>query len=156
MTISEVKTVISQQPESLPTYIRIQDGSDTEVHSIIVSADHQMSDNCLSYGAYYGYVGGGVFDGGYFKVDIENSILQNFSYDDISELSEDEVEILEALMGRLWSLIDDEDDVPTLTNIGHQFCEKNGGLDDGVLIANDFDGTDLEGIEWELSLYFEG
>ena len=24
------------------------------------------------------------------------------------------------------------------------------------LIANDFDGTDLEGIEWELSLYFEG
>ena len=53
MTISEVKTVISEQPESLPTYIRIQDGSDTEVHSIIVSADHQMSNNCLSYGAYY-------------------------------------------------------------------------------------------------------
>ena len=88
-------------------------------------------------------------------------MLQNFSYDDISELSEDEVEILEALMGRLWSLIDDEDDVPALTNIGHQFCEKNGGLDDGVLIANDFDGTDLEGIVFDggrylsTKLYFE-
>ena len=114
MSYDDFRSKNSHQPtaESLPTYIRIQDGSDTEVHSIIVSADHQMSDNCLSYGAYYGYVGGGVFDGGYFKVDIENSMLQNFSYDDISELSEDEVEILEALMGRLWSLIDDEDDVP--------------------------------------------
>ena len=80
MTISEVKTVISEQPESLPTYIRIQDGSDTEVHSIIVSADHQMSDNCLSYGAYYGYVGGGVFDGGYFKHQTAKTITGSIGF----------------------------------------------------------------------------
>ena len=68
--------------------------------AIVPSAD---GDFCL--GAYYGYAGGGVNDGGFFSIDIENSIHQHISFDQFDEMQESNSfhhEILEALLKNLW------------------------------------------------------
>jgi hypothetical protein len=156
MTLDDLMTLIKSRPESLPAYIRLQEESESDLESIIISADLKTSDGTIVYGAYYGYIGGGMFDGGSFRNDIENSELVNISYDELGELIEAEAAVLEALMGRLWTLIDDEaDETPVLTEDGVEFSKQNGGFTEDVMIANGFDGDDLADIEWELRLFFE-
>ncbi len=41
-------------------------------------------DFCL--GAYYGYAGGGVNDGGFFSIDIENSTHKHINFDEFDEM----------------------------------------------------------------------
>ena len=43
-------------------------------------------DFCL--GAYYGYAGGGDNDGGFFSIDIENSIHKHINFDELDEMCE--------------------------------------------------------------------
>lgn len=156
MILDDLITSIKSKPGNLPTYIRLQEDSESEVESIIVTADLNTTDNTIVYGAYYGYIGSGMFDGGYFRNDIENSELVNISYDELGDLIEEEAAVLEALMGRLWALIDDEaDETPVLTDDGVEFSKQNGGFTEDVMIANGFDGDDLADIEWELRLFFE-
>ena len=64
------------------------------------------------FGAYYGSVGGGENDGGFFRMDIENSTSECLDYDEVDGLEEENPlhsSILNALMQKLWTLVDDED-----------------------------------------------
>lgn len=109
-------------------------------------------DFCL--GAYYGYAGGGVNDGGFFSIDIENSIHQHISFDQFDEMQESNSfhhEILEALLKNLWVYVDDDNEIMTLTE--HGLSLKSN---DGFWISDNFDGDFLAEISelWSMSLRF--
>ena len=106
-------------------------------------------------GAYYGYAGGGVNDGGFFSIDIENSLHKHIDFDEFDEMKSQNIKqhsVLEALMQRIWHYIEDEDDVLQLTSSG-QKLNKN---EDGIWISDNFDGDFLSKIsdQWSISLKF--
>ena len=109
-------------------------------------------DFCL--GAYYGYAGGGVNDGGFFSIDIENSIHQHISFDQFDEMQESNSfhhEILEALLKNLWVYVDDDNEIMVLTEHGLSLDSN-----DGFWISDNFDGDLLAEISdlWSISLRF--
>ena len=109
-------------------------------------------DVCL--GAYYGYAGGGDNDGGFFSIDIENSIHNHINFDELDEMCESNYfhhSILEGLMKKLWYFVDEDDEIMTLTD--HGLCLENI---DGVWISDNFDGDFLAEISdlWSISLRF--
>ena len=109
-------------------------------------------DFCL--GAYYGYAGGGVNDGGFFSIDIENSIHQHINFDQFDGMHENNSfhhSTLEALIKKLWLFVDENDEIMTLTEDGLSL-ERN----DGIWISDYFDGDLLAEISdlWSISLSF--
>ena len=109
-------------------------------------------DFCL--GAYYGYAGGGVNYGGFFSIDIENSIHQHISFYQFDEMQESNSfhhEILEALLKNLWVYVDDDNEIMTLTEHGLSLESS-----DGFWISDNFDGDFLAEISelWSISLRF--
>lgn len=109
-------------------------------------------DFCL--GAYYGYAGGGVNDGGFFSIDIENSIHQHINFDQFDGMHENNSfhhSTLEALIKKLWLFVDENDEIMTLTEDGLSL-ERN----DGIWISDYFDGDLLAEISdlWSISLRF--
>jgi hypothetical protein len=109
-------------------------------------------DFCL--GAYYGYAGGGVNDGGFFSIDIENSIHQHINFDQFDGMHANNSfhhSILEALIKKLWLFVDENDEIMTLTEDGLSL-ERN----DGIWISDYFDGDLLAEISdlWSISLRF--
>lgn len=107
-------------------------------------------------GAYYGYVGGGEYDGGFFL--IENG---DFRLLDFSEVEQDEnSSIFEELIfecGRMYEEIDGE---CKLTSYGQDLIEQSVEVDDGsevVFMDADFDGDSLDEVShaWAISLRFE-
>ena len=109
-------------------------------------------DFCL--GAYYGYAGGGLNDGGFFSIDIENSIHQHINFDQFDGMHENNIfhhNILEALIKKLWLFVDENDEIMTLTEDGLSL-ERN----DGIWISDYFDGDLLAEISdlWSISLRF--
>ena len=109
-------------------------------------------DFCL--GAYYGYAGGGVNDGGFFSIDIENSIHQHINFDQFDGMHENNSfhhSILEALIKKLWLFVDENDEIMTLTEDGLSL-ERS----DGIWISDYFDGDLLAEISdlWSISLRF--
>ncbi len=111
-----------------------------------------FGDFCL--GAYYGYAGGGVNDGGFFSIDIENSIHQHINFDQFDGMHENNSfhhSILEALIKKLWLFVDENDEIMTLTEDGLSL-ERN----DGIWISDYFDGDLLAEISdlWSISLRF--
>ena len=106
-------------------------------------------------GAYYGYAGGGVNDGGFFSIDIENSFHKHIDFDEFDEIRSQNIKqhsILEALMQRIWHYIEEEDDILQLTSSGLKL--KN--IENGVWISDNFDGDFLSEIsdQWSISLKF--
>ena len=109
-------------------------------------------DFCL--GADYGYAGGGDNDGGFFSIDIENSIHKHINFDELEEMCESNVlhhSILESLMQKLWHYVDEDNEIMTLTDSG--LCLEHN---DGVWVSDNFDGdmlADISGL-WSISLRF--
>jgi hypothetical protein len=109
-------------------------------------------DFCL--GSYYGYAGGGVNDGGFFSIDIENSIHQHINFDQFDGMHENNSfhhSTLEALIKKLWLFVDENDEIMTLTEDGLSL-ERS----DGIWISDYFDGDLLAEISdlWSISLRF--
>ena len=109
-------------------------------------------DFCL--GAYYGQAGGGDNDGGFFSIDIENSIHKHINFDELEEMCESNVfhhSILESLMQKLWHYVDEDNEIMTLTDSG--LCLEHN---DGVWVSDNFDGDMLAEISelWAISLKF--
>ena len=105
-------------------------------------------------GAYYGYAGGGDNDGGFFSIDIENSIHKHINFDELEEMCESNVfhhSILESLMQKLWHYVDEDNEIMTLTDSG--LCLEHN---DGVWVSDNFDGDMLSEISelWAISLKF--
>ena len=106
-------------------------------------------------GAYYGYAGGGVNDGGFFSIDIENSLHKHIDFDEFDEIRSQNIKqhsVLEALMQRIWHYIEEDNDILQLTRSGLKL-KKN---EDGVWVSDNFDGDFLSEIsdQWSISLKF--
>ena len=129
------------------------------VSEIILYTVVQAEDGDIWFGAYYGSVGGGENDGGFFRMDIESSTSECLDYDEVDGLEEESPlhsSILNALMQKLWTLVDDEDGEVDLytTNQGSKLYAPD---ESGVWMSSMFDGDSFDQIsdEWKLGLSFE-
>jgi hypothetical protein len=129
------------------------------VSEIILYTVVQAEDGDIWFGAYYGSVGGGENDGGFFRIDIESSTSECLDYDEVDGLDEENPlhsSILNALMQKLWTLVDDEDGEVDLytTDQGSKLYVPD---ESGVWMSSMFDGDSFDQIsdEWKLGLAFE-
>jgi hypothetical protein len=109
-------------------------------------------------GAYYGAVGGGENDGGYFILDIEAGSSKHLDYDEVEELSESDptkAAVFEGLMQTLWTLVDDDDGDLIVSSYGSNHYLPDS---DGIWSDADFDGDSLDEVSklWKIRLRFEG
>ncbi len=118
-----------------------------------------QKDGSTIIGAFWGYAGGGVFDGGYFRIN-NNGNVQTLGFDDIEK---DEQAIgLEQCMNEIASMYANEEgdsDRPKLTPAGEKLLSKavkdrNGDL---IFMDTDFDTDSLAQLsdEWQIFLGFE-
>ena len=133
--------------------------SDGVVSEIILYTVVQAEDGDIWFGAYYGSVGGGENDGGFFRMDIESSTSECLDYDEVDGIEEENPlhsSILNALMQKLWTLVDDEDGEVDLytTDQGSKLYVPD---ESGVWMSSMFDGDSFDQIsdEWKLGLSFE-
>ena len=129
------------------------------VSEIILYTVVQAENGDIWFGAYYGSVGGGENDGGFFRIDIESSTSECLDYDEVDGLEEENPlhsSILNALMQKLWTLVDDEDGEVDLytTDQGSKLYVPD---ESGVWMSSMFDGDSFDQIsdEWKLGLAFE-
>ena len=129
------------------------------VSEIILYTVVQAEDGDIWFGAYYGSVGGGENDGGFFRMDIESSTSECLDYDEVDGLEEENPlhsSILNALMQKLWTLVDDEDGEVDLytTDQGSKLYVPD---ESGVWMSSMFDGDSFDQIsdEWKLGLAFD-
>jgi hypothetical protein len=134
-------------------YIRANNGA---VNAVIVYEFQERDGDSVVLGAYYGSVGGGERDGGYFRIAFEADEHTALSYDDVEALQEDsplDYELLEGLMRKLWELVEEDGDLQ-LTGAGREVYSPD---EDGVWMDTEFDGDALSEVseQWAISLRFE-
>ena len=154
--MSKSNVVVNGNSYDCDIYISASGGV---VSEIILYTVVQTEDGDIWFGAYYGSVGGGENDGGFFRMDIESSNSECLDYDDVDGLDEENPlhsSILNALMQKLWTLVDDEDGEVDLytTDQGSKLYVPD---ESGVWMSSMFDGDSFDQIsdEWKLGLAFE-
>lgn len=155
--MSKLNVVVGGNSYDCEIYISASDGVVSEI--ILFTIDHK-DEGDVWLGAYYGSVGGGENDGGFFRMDIERSTSECFDYDEVDGLEEENPlhsSILNTLMQKLWTLVDDEDGEVDLylTDEGSKLYVPD---ESGIWMSSLFDGDSLEQISsgWKLGLAFEG
>ena len=154
--MSKSNVVVNGNSYDCDIYISASGGV---VSEIILYTVVQAEDGDIWFGAYYGSVGGGENDGGFFRMDIESSTSECLDYDEVEGLEEENPlhsSILNALMQKLWTLVDDEDGEVDLyiTDQGSKLYVPD---ESGVWMSSMFDGDSFDQIsdEWKLGLAFE-
>jgi hypothetical protein len=148
----KLSTKFTDNEFSLDGYIST-DGNQVTTAIFTTFLPGAKGDYCL--GAYYGYAGGGVNDGGFFSIDIENSVHKHIDFDELDEMYEDNKDhygVLESLMQKIWHFVDEDEGIMELTNNGLKL-ERD---EDGFWISDNFDGDMLAEISelWSISLRF--
>jgi hypothetical protein len=144
-------------PGEVEQYIRLND--DGTVSAVIVyTAIEDAGGNVVIRGAYYGYCGGGVNEGGYFVIDHENGDVRALEYSDIDELESDDPElaaIYNSLMQAVWALISEEDGELKLSAEGAELMAEAD--DEECCMSSGFDGDALDEVSqlWHMTLHFE-
>ena len=154
--MSKVKLAVNGNSYDCEIYISASDGV---VSEIILYTIERKDEGDVLFGAYYGSVGGGENDGGFFRMDIESSTSECLDYDEVDGLEEENPahsSILNALMQKLWTIVDDEDNESDLyiTDDGSKLYVPD---ESGVWMSSSFDGDAFDEIsnEWKLGLAFE-
>ena len=154
--MSKVKLAVNGNSYDCDNYISATDGV---VSEIIIYTIERKDEGDVLFGAYYGSVGGGENDGGFFRMDIENSSSECLDYDEVDGLEEENPvhsSMLNALMQKLWTLVDDENGEVDLytTDQGSKLYVPD---ESGVWMSSMFDGDSFDQIsdEWKLGLAFE-
>ena len=154
--MSKSNVVVNGNSYDCDIYISASGGV---VSEIILYTVVQAEDGDIWFGAYYGSVGGGENDGGFFRIDIESSTSECLDYDEVDGLEEENPlhsSILNALMQKLWTIVDDEDGEVDLytTDQGSKLYVPD---ESGVWMSSMFDGDSFDQIsdEWKLGLAFE-
>ena len=154
--MSKVNVAVNGNSYDCEVYISASDGV---VSEIILYSIERKDEGDVLFGAYYGSVGGGENDGGFFRMDIESSTSECLDYDEVDGLEEENPahsSILNALMQKLWTLVDDENGEVDLymTDEGSKLYAPD---ETGVWMSSLFDGDALDQIsnEWKLGLAFE-
>jgi hypothetical protein len=135
---------------SLPFYLK-----GNKSGNFIAAVAYTIKDESL-FGAFIGYAGGGVYDGGFFDIDLLHGDFSLHSYDDAGN-SPNSI-IFKNLMQSCSEMFDDED--PSLLSIKGRALLKNlehDSTNEITLIANDFDGDILCEVsnQWNISLRFD-
>ena len=144
-------------PGEVEQYIRLND--DGTVSAVIVyTAIEDNSGDVVIRGAYYGYCGGGVNDGGYFVIDHENGDVRALEYSDIYELESDDPElarIYNSLMQEVWKLLSEDDGELKLSAEGENLMAEAD--DTECCMTSGFDGDALDEVSqlWHMTLHFE-
>lgn len=138
---------------TLDGYISV---NDNQVNAAIFTTVLPGHESDFFFGAYYGYVGGGENDGGFFSIEIENSITKHIDFGEFDEMQEENKvhhSILEALMQKLWHYVDENEGYMELSANAEEL-QLDG---DGIWLSNGFDGDMLSEISdiWLISLKFE-
>lgn len=146
---------VSAGDEPLSRYLSVEQ-DDEAAYCSIVYVLHNTEDAQTIYGAYYGRVGGGVNDGGFFSVDDENNV-KHLDFSDVDELGETMPalqSLYEFLISRVWDVMDEEDDTLILNETGKEMAAQ---ADEGVFMSGDFDGDALADISklWRIGVRFE-
>ena len=154
--MSKVNVAVNENSYDCEIYISASDGV---VSEIILYSIERKDEGDVLFGAYYGSVGGGENDGGFFRMDIESSSSECLDYDEVDGLEEENPvhsSMLNALMQKLWILVDDENGEVDLymTDEGSKLYAPD---ETGVWMSSLFDGDALDQIsnEWKLGLAFE-
>jgi len=154
--MSKVNVAANGNSYDCEIYISASDGV---VSEIILYSIERKDEGDVLFGAYYGSVGGGENDGGFFRMDIESSSSECLDYDEVDGLEEENPvhsSMLNALMQKLWTLVDDENGEVDLymTDEGSKLYAPD---ETGVWMSSLFDGDALDQIsnEWKLGLAFE-
>ena len=154
--MSKVNVAANGNSYDCEIYISASDGV---VSEIILYSIERKDEGDVLFGAYYGSVGGGENDGGFFRMDIESSSSECLDYDEVDGLEEENPvhsSMLNALMQKLWTLVDDENGEVDffITNEGSKLYAPD---ETGVWMSSLFDGDALDQIsnEWKLGLAFE-
>ena len=154
--MSKVKLAVNGKSYDCEIYISASDGV---VSEIILYTIERKEEGDVLFGAYYGSVGGGENDGGFFRMDIESSTSECLDYDEVDGLEEENPahsSILNALMQKLWTIVDDEDNESDLyiTDDGSKLYVPD---ESGVWMSSLFAGDAFDEIsnEWKLGLAFE-
>ena len=154
--MSKVKLAVNGNSYDCEIYISASDGV---VSEIILYTIERKEEGDVLFGAYYGSVGGGENDGGFFRMDIESSTSECLDYDEVDGLEEENPahsSILNALMQKLWTIVDDEDNESDLyiTDDGSKLYVPD---ESGVWMSSLLDGDAFDEIsnEWKLGLAFE-
>jgi hypothetical protein len=154
--MSKVNVAVNENSYDCEIYISASDGV---VSEIILYSIERKDEGDVLFGAYYGSVGGGENDGGFFRMDIESSSSECLDYDEVDGLEEENPvhsSMLNALMQKLWTLVDDENGEVDLymTDEGSKLYAPD---ETGVWMSSLFDGDALDQIsnEWKLGLAFE-
>jgi len=154
--MSKVNVAVNGNSYDCEFYISASDGV---VSEIILYSIERKDEGDVLFGAYYGSVGGGENDGGFFRMDIESSSSECLDYDEVDGLEEENPvhsSMLNALMQKLWTLVDDENGEVDLymTDEGSKLYAPD---ETGVWMSSLFDGDALDQIsnEWKLGLAFE-
>ena len=154
--MSEVNVAVNGNSYDCEVYISASDGV---VSEIILFSIERKDEGDVLFGAYYGSVGGGENDGGFFRMDIESSSSECLDYDEVDGLEEENPvhsSMLNALMQKLWTLVDDENGEIDLyiTDEGSKLYAPD---DTGIWMSSLFDGDAFDQIsnEWKLGLAFE-
>ena len=154
--MSKLNVAVNGNSYDCEIYISASDGV---VSEIILYTIERKEEGDVLFGAYYGSVGGGENDGGFFRMDIESSTSECLDYDEVDGLEEENPvhsSMLNALMQKLWTLVDDENGEVDLymTDEGSKLYAPD---ETGVWMSSLFDGDALDQIsnEWKLGLAFE-
>ena len=154
--MSKVNVAVNGNSYDCEIYISASDGV---VSEIILYSIERKDEGDVLFGAYYGSVGGGENDGGFFRMDIESSSSECLDYDEVDGLEEENPvhsSMLNELMQKLWTLVDDENGEVDLymTDEGSKLYAPD---ETGVWMSSLFDGDALDQIsnEWKLGLAFE-
>lgn len=140
--------------DSVSVYLRSNKNKQF-LHSISYAVDENSDGDSIILGAFFGYIGGGDYDGGFFLIDPEKSVNKIFSYDEAS--TSNYSEIFDNLMSVAGSFCEDSDS-SCLSKKGKALIKKSEKIEgDLVYMSEEFDGDALAEISelWELTLKFE-
>ena len=145
-------TIDKSDSANASVYLK-SDGSNIAIAAI----SYFVSVGGLMRGAYYGYSGGGVNEGGYFSK-IEGS--REFSLHDYSEVDElessdpDAFNAFQSMMDEVWSMVEDDEGELLITEAGQGLMLTKG--EGNIFMSNGFDSDELEEMSanWSISLRF--
>lgn len=110
---------------------------------------------CEIFGAYYGYTGGGEYDGGFFFIDSNINLQSLLSFNDVD--ANENCNIFYSLLFECSKMYSNKEGKYILTNYSKNLIKKGDKTKDGIIFMDfDFDGDYLDNISqnWGISLKF--
>lgn len=146
---------VNSEAKNTSLYLRVDSSGDFD-SSIAYGVFNRNDGSTFFRGAYFGYAGGGEYEGGFFFIDLEKDQHRVFTFDEIESL--DDKAIYNDLMS-ICGQCSADDEPSNLTDDAIEMLEHFGeDADDGcrVCFINGFDGDIISEIseKWNISLRF--